>query len=54
LQDEQFTTDIDYMIRMISGGLNGQKKNQTVLPTNNVEVDTQENVHDIKRLAGLK
>ena len=35
-EDEQFDTDMDFMTKVISGGLNNQKQDQTTLPSTRV------------------
>ena len=35
-EDEQFQTDMDFMTKVISGGLNNQKQDQTTLPSTRV------------------
>lgn len=57
--DEQFQTDIDFMTKMISGGLNNIKRDQTVLPS--TAVVTKEETTDaefsiaeqLRKLAGI-
>ena len=51
--DEAFQQDIDFMTKVISGGLNKQKKDQTTLPHTKVKVDG-ESPEDWMKLAGIK
>jgi hypothetical protein len=56
-EDEQFTTELDYMTKLIAGGLNGPKSDQTTLPHTQVktELGNDVNVSDImKKLAGIR
>lgn len=54
--DEDFKTEIEYMTRLISGGLNGQKRDQTTLPHTKVKTEiVKEDISStIKKLAGIK
>ena len=51
--DEAFEQDIDFMTKVISGGLNKQKQDQTTLPHTKVKVEG-ESPDDWKKLAGIK
>lgn len=51
--DEAFQQDIDFMTKVISGGLNKQKKDQTTLPHTKVKVEG-ESPEDWMKLAGIK
>lgn len=55
--DEEFQTEIDFMTRLISGGLNGMKQDQTTLPHTRVKSELSE-AGDVatmmKRLAGIR
>ena len=57
--DEQFTADIDFMTKIISGGLNNIKQDQTVVPSARVVTKAESNDVDtsmaaqIRKLAGL-
>jgi len=58
-EDESFTTDIDFMTKVISGGLNNMKQDQTVLPSARVvtksestDVDTSM-AAQLRKLAGI-
>lgn len=54
-KDNTFEEDIDFMTRVISGGLNGPKKDQTTLPHTKVTVDdVSESILDWKKLSGIK
>jgi hypothetical protein len=48
-----FEQDIDFMTKVISGGLNKQKQDQTTLPHTRVKVD-ESVLSDWKKLSGLK
>jgi hypothetical protein len=50
-EDDSYYEDIDFMTKVISGGLNNQKKDQTTLPHTKVTVD---DLSDWKKLSGLK
>lgn len=52
--DEAFQQDIDFMTKVISGGINKQKKDQTTLPHTKVSVDDGESAEDLAKLAGIK
>lgn len=58
--DDTFETDIDFMTKVISGGLNKQKSTgQTTQPviagqTDRMGYNTNESVNDWKKLAGIK
>jgi hypothetical protein len=57
--DEEFQTEMDFMTKMISGGLNNIKRDQTTLP--NTRVDTKAEATDpdvsiaeqLRKLAGI-
>jgi hypothetical protein len=52
--DEQFQTELDYMTKLISGGLNRMKQDQTTLPHTKVKTDVAEdNIKAMKKLAGI-
>ena len=51
--DEAFEQDIEFMTKVISGGLNKQKQDQTTLPHTKVKVEG-ESPDDWKKLAGIK
>jgi hypothetical protein len=60
-EDESFIADMDFMTKVISGGLNKMKKDQTVLPNTRVdtknestEVESDGEMKQMKKLAGLK
>jgi hypothetical protein len=59
-KDESFKTELDYMTKLISGGLNGQKRDQTTLPHTKVKAEiVKENLSEsisktMKKLAGIK
>ena len=54
-KDETFTTDTDFMVNNISGGINKIKKDQTTLPHTKVKVDERSNnLRDWLKLAGIK
>jgi hypothetical protein len=58
-EDEEFITDMEFMTKVISGGLNKPKKDQTVLPKTSVvakesEDDGEDETKQLKKLAGLK
>ena len=56
-RDEDFQTELDYMTKLISGGLNGMKQDQTTLPHTRVKSALSE-AGDVatmmKRLAGIR
>ena len=56
-RDEDFQTELDYMTKLISGGLNGMKQDQTTLPHTRVKSELSE-AGDVatmmKRLAGIR
>ena len=56
--DEQFKTDMDFMTKVISGGLNKQKSTgQTTIPViagQDSRMVTRESVNDWKKLAGIR
>ena len=55
IKDNTFEQDIEFMTRVISGGLNGPKKDQTTLPHTRVKVDESRQVlNDWKKLSGIK
>jgi hypothetical protein len=52
--DEQFQTELDYMTKLISGGLNRMKQDQTTLPHTKVKTDiAEDNIKAMKKLAGI-
>lgn len=59
--DEQFETDMEFMTKVISGGLNNQKQDQTTLPSTRVRTGAESPPRgadtsigaDLKRLAGI-
>jgi len=54
-KDNTFEQDIEFMTRIISGGLNGPKKDQTTLPHTRVKVDeSRQAINDWKKLSGIK
>lgn len=54
-KDNTFEQDIEFMTRVISGGLNGPKKDQTTLPHTRVKVDeSRQAINDWKKLSGIK
>ena len=56
-EDEQFTTDMEFMMNVISGGINGKKKDQTVMPGTKVKVSegyTIDVAAEMRKLAGIK
>lgn len=58
-EDEQFTTEMEYMTKLLSGGLNNMKRNQTTLPS--TQVTTKQEAADaetsmaeqLRKLAGI-
>jgi hypothetical protein len=54
MKDNTFEQDIDFMTRVISGGLNGQKQDQTTLPHTKVKVAESSLLDDWKKLSGIK
>ena len=60
-EDEQFETDMDFMNKVISGGLNNQKQDQTTLPSTRVRTGAESAPRgadmsigaELKRLAGI-
>ena len=42
------------MTRVISGGLNNQKKDQTTLPNTRVQSSDGDSISDWKKLSGIK
>lgn len=40
-EDKQFKSDMDYMTRVLSGGLNNIKRDQTVLPSTKVKLESK-------------
>jgi len=56
-EDEEFTTELDYMTKLIAGGLNGPKRDQTTLPHTQVKTELGGNA-DIsammRKLAGIR
>lgn len=56
-EDEQFESDMAFMTRVISGGLNGEKRDQTVMPHTQVKVSEGYNIDvaaQMKKLAGIR
>jgi hypothetical protein len=56
-EDEEFTATIEYFTKAISGGLNGQKKDQTVMPHTSVKVSEGYTINvadEMRKLAGIK
>lgn len=54
-EDETFVTEMDYMLKMLSGGLNGPKKDNSVSPKQQqVIASSDEDIDQWKRLAGIK
>ena len=53
-KDNTFEQDIEFMTRIISGGLNGPKKDQTTLPHTRVKVEESSLLNDWKKLSGIK
>jgi hypothetical protein len=53
IKDNTFEQDIEFMTRIISGGLNKEKRNQTTLPHTEVTLN-HESIDDWKRLSGIK
>jgi hypothetical protein len=56
-EDEDFTATIEYFTKAISGGLNGQKRDQTVMPGTKVTVSegyTIDVAEEMRKLAGIK
>jgi hypothetical protein len=56
-EDEEFTATIDYFTKTIAGGLNGQKRDQTVLPHTSVKVSEGYNIDvaaEMRKLAGIR
>jgi hypothetical protein len=47
-QDEQFQTDMEFMTKTISGGLNNQKQDQTLVGSGPSRVVTQSERADVK------
>jgi hypothetical protein len=54
IKDNTFEQDIEFMTRVISGGLNGQKQDQTILPHTRVKVAESSLLDDWKKLSGIK
>lgn len=55
--EDTFEQDIDFMTKVISGGINSQKRDQTTLPHTKVSVDQLEKDElksELKRLSGIK
>jgi hypothetical protein len=51
-EDDSYYEDIDFMTKVISGGLNNEKKDQTTLPHTKVKVDDP--INEWKKLSGIK
>jgi hypothetical protein len=55
MKDNTFEQDIEFMTRVISGGLNGPKKDQTTLPHTRVKVEeSRQVINEWKKLSGIK
>ena len=54
IKDNTFEQDIEFMTRVISGGLNGQKQDQTTLPHTKVKVAESSLLDDWKKLSGIR
>lgn len=52
--DDQHMQDLYYMINTITGGLNGKKRDQTVLNPTQVKVTESDTITDWKKLSGIK
>ncbi len=52
--DDQHMQDLYYMINTITGGLNGKKRDQTVLNPTQVKVTESDSITDWKKLSGIK
>ena len=56
-EDEEFTTELDYMTKLIAGGLNGPKRDQTTLPHTQVKTELGGNADVsamMRKLAGIR
>jgi RNA polymerase subunit RPABC4/transcription elongation factor Spt4 len=53
-EEQEFTTEMDYMMKLISGGLNNQKVDQTTVPSARVKVEETDMAAQLKKLAGLR
>lgn len=53
-EPDSFEQDIEFMTKVISGGLNKQKKDQTTLPHTKVKESDDESPEDWMKLAGIK
>ena len=54
MKDNTFEQDIEFMTKVISGGLNGQKQDQTTLPHTKVKVEESDSIADWKKLSGIR
>jgi hypothetical protein len=54
MKDNTFEQDIEFMTKVISGGLNGPKQDQTTLPHTKVKVAESDVISDWKKLSGIK
>ena len=54
MKDNTFEQDIEFMTRVISGGLNGQKQDQTTLPHTKVKVAESSLLDEWKKLSGIR
>jgi hypothetical protein len=55
MKDNTFEQDIEFMTKVISGGLNNQKQDQTTLPHTKVKVaESDMIINDWKKLSGIK
>jgi hypothetical protein len=56
-EEEQFDADIDFMTNVITAGLNGKKRDQTVMPHTKVKVSDgngSDDTSQLKKLAGIR
>jgi hypothetical protein len=53
-KDNTFEQDIEFMTKVISGGLNNQKQDQTTLPHTKVKVAESDMINDWKKLSGIR
>ena len=51
--DDKAMQDLEYMMRVISGGLNREKRDQTTLPHTSVKVSESDALAQFKRLSGI-
>jgi hypothetical protein len=54
MKDNTFEQDIEFMTKVISGGLNGQKQDQTTLPHTKVKVAESDMINDWMKLSGIR